>query len=74
MDDNKIIKVAACGFVGLVVVPAVLGAGLRLVAGACNLVEKAKFKKKIKNGLKDGSIIEIDGQYYEVEVQDVEEA
>ena len=32
-----------------------------------NGVEWVKYKHKIKKGLKDGSIIEIDGQYYEVD-------
>lgn len=33
-------------------------------------VEKVKFNKKIKKGLKDGSICEIDGNYYEVKIEE----
>lgn len=66
MDDNKIIKIAAYGFVGLVVAPIVINgviAGINLgIAG----INKISYDRKIKKGLKDGSIVEIDGQYYEV--------
>ena len=72
--ENKIIKVAAFGFIGLVMVPAVVGAGIRLVAIAANAISKAKYNKKIKDGLKKGTIVEIDGQYYEVNVTDAKEA
>ena len=78
MNENKIIKVAAVGFIGLVVAPVVINAGIKLsvYSATCisNLVEKIKHDKKIREGLKDGSIVEIDGQYYEVKKEDVEEA
>ena len=74
MDDKTIIKVAAIGFVGLVVVPAVIGAGVNLVVLTANGISNLLHKHKIKKGLKDGSIIEIDGHYYEVELQPGEEA
>lgn len=35
-------------------------------------VEKVKFNKKIKKGLKDGSICEIDGNYYEVKIEEAQ--
>ena len=68
MEDNKIIKLAAIGFIGLVVAPAVVGATLSLITLAAKGIDNLAYKRKIKKGLKDGSIIEIDGQYYEVEV------
>ena len=78
MEDKTIIKVAAIGFIGLVLVPVAVSAGIKLVAwsatGIANVVEKVKFNKKIKEGLKDGSIVEIDGKYYEVKDENVEEA
>lgn len=70
MKDNTIVKVAAIGFVALVVVPTainLIGSG---VCGIANSVSKAKFNRKIKKGLKDGSIVEIDGEYYEVAVEE----
>lgn len=67
MEDNKIVKIAATGFVVLVVVPVVIGGvasiATRVVNGICTL----NYNHKIKKGLKDGSIIEIDGEYYEVD-------
>ena len=64
-------------FVMLVAGPVVLR-GIAAVAeltgtGIWNGVEKIKFNRKMKKGLKDGSIVEIDGKYYEVMVT-VEEA
>jgi len=35
--------------------------------GIDNLTEQHRFNKRMKQGLKDGSIIKVDGQYYEVE-------
>ena len=67
MEDNKINKVAAIGFIGLVVVPAVIGATIRLGCIVADGINHLVYKMKIKKGLKEGSIIEIDGQYYEVE-------
>lgn len=72
--ENKIIKVAAMGFIGLVVVPTVIRAGINLVALTANAISKTHYNHKIKHGLKKGTIVEIDGQYYEVAVTDAEEA
>ena len=69
MKDNKIIKVAAISFIGLVAVPAVIGATIKLGCIVANGINHLAYKMKIKKGLKEGSIIEIDGQYYEVEVE-----
>lgn len=38
-----------------------------------SLIDEIKYHKKIKNGLKDGSIVEINGKYYEVEITDHKE-
>ena len=70
--EDKIVKVAAIGFVGLVVAPIVIGGVINL-AGAiyvttANTVNRAKYNKKIKKGIKEGTIVKIDGQYYEVQV------
>jgi hypothetical protein len=69
-DDNKIIKLAAAGFIGLVMVPIVIrvttGLANSAVCGISNAVERRRYNKRIKKGLKDGSIVKIDGVYYEV--------
>lgn len=76
--ENKIVKVAAACFMGFVVVPAVVTLGVNIVGktavGITNAVNKAKYNHQLKKGLKDGSIVEIDGQYYEIEALDAEEA
>lgn len=79
MKNNKIIELAAIGFIGVVLVPIVVNTTLNVIGytslGVRNLIQNVKYKKKIKDGLKDGSIVEIDGQFYEVKVEDhVEEA
>jgi hypothetical protein len=42
-------------------------------AGIGALTIKREFNKRMKKGLKDGSIVKINGQYYEVEQNTVEE-
>lgn len=77
MKDEKIITIAAVTIIGVILVPIVINAGMTLIGTTCagvgNLINRTKFNKKIKQGLKDGSIVEIDGQYYEVQ-EAVEEA
>lgn len=72
MEDNKIIKVVAISFIGLVAVPAVIGATIRLGCIVAYGINHLAYKMKIKKGLKERNIIEIDGQYYEVEVEKTE--
>lgn len=76
MDNNKIIKLAAAGFVGLVWIPMVtkgiMVGGAHMVEAIDKMQATIRYKRKIRKGLKDGSVIEIDGQYFEV--QTVEEA
>lgn len=74
MENKGILKIAA----GVVLIPMALGAIASTVdiaiKGVGNLISKVQFKRKIKKGLKDGSIVEIDGQYYEISIDDVEGA
>lgn len=70
MDDNKIIKIAATGFVVLFVAPAVLGLAATAIGAVANGVNSIAYKRKIKNGLKDGSIVEVNGSYYEVKTEE----
>jgi hypothetical protein len=68
MEDNRIIKVAAILIVASVVTPVII-AGATCIASTVNLeIKKLKFNRKMKQGIKDGSIIKIDGKFYEVEV------
>lgn len=72
--ESKLVKIAVVGFVGLVVVPTLISGGLKLIAIGANGIEQIIHLRKIKKGLKDGSIIEVDGKYYQVpkEVIDAE--
>lgn len=70
MEDNKIIKIAAAGFIGLVIVPTVVGGTIKLIGYAANGINNLAIKRKIKKGLKDGSIIEINGEYYEAKINE----
>ena len=70
MNEKVIMKVAAYGFVGLVVAPAVAGMVYNgIVVPVANGIGHLAYKAKIKKGLKNGSIVEIDGRYYEVTVE-----
>lgn len=72
MEDNKIIKIAATGFVVLFVAPAVLGLAATAIGAVANGVNTIAYKRKIKKGMKEGKIVEIQGNYYEV-VEEPEE-
>ena len=71
MDDSTKTLVKAL-LVVFVVIPAVAGvAAIALTyagTGIANLAQKAAFKKKIKEGLKNGTIIKDGDNYYEVEI------
>ena len=72
MKDNTMLKIIVIGFGVFVALPMAVGGALKLTAVAIDGISKVAYKAKIKKGLKDGSIIEVDGQYYEVNVEDVE--
>jgi len=71
-NDNELITLAAI----IILVPVVVSAGIGIInlgINGVNKIRQMKHYNKIKKGLKDGSIVEIDGQYYEVQ-ETVEEA
>lgn len=70
MDDNKIVKIAAYGFVGLVVAPIVINGFTSVINLTSTGINTLLYNRKIKKGLKDGSIVEVNGQYYEVKIDD----
>jgi hypothetical protein len=70
MEDMKVIKLAASIVLLAIVVPIVGNAICHTGVGCYNAIQKVKHKAKIKKGLKNGSIIEIDGKYYDVEVEE----
>ena len=77
MNENKVVKVAAITVIGLVLVPFVVNTSISIVGTVAAHVEylgnRHAYNKRIKKGLKDGSIVVINGQFYEVE-KNVEEA
>lgn len=76
MEDRDIIRTAAIGFIAITLGPVIIGGAIAVVSsvgvGVVNGVNQARYKHKIKKGLKNGSIIESNGHYFEVEI--VEEA
>lgn len=70
MDNKRMLENAVFGLILIVVAPIIVDGAIRVISnGYCytaNKVNTIKYNKKIKQGLKDGSIVEIDGKYYEV--------
>jgi hypothetical protein len=77
MDNNKVRNIAAASIVGVILIPIVVNTGIRVIDATTSFVyylgNKRAYNKRIRKGLKDGSISVIDGEYYEI-VEDVEEA
>lgn len=76
--ETTALEWAGLAFVVLVAGPVILN-GVAAMAeltftGVSNGINKMMYNRKIKKGLKDGSIVEIDGRYYEVVMETVEEA
>lgn len=73
-NDNELITLAAI----IILVPVVISAGIGIInlgINGVNKIRQMKHYNKIKKGLKEGSIVEIDGQYYEIQnTEEVEEA
>ena len=72
MENNVTKTVVTTLLVVFVVIPTVLTVVSYAIGGiiiaAENAANKKEFDKKIKEGLKNGTIIEHDGNYYNVEV------
>ena len=73
-NDNQLITLAAI----IILVPVVVSAGIGIInlgINGVNKIRQMKHYNKIKKGLKEGSVVEIDGQYYEIQItEEVEEA
>ena len=48
MDDNKIVKIAAYGFVGLVVAPIAINGGIAVINLGIAVINKISYNGKIK--------------------------
>lgn len=68
MENNKIVKMAAILIIAPIVIGAVVGI-INLGIMGVNGIKTANYNRKIKKGLKDGSIVEIDGKYYEFDTK-----
>lgn len=77
MKDEELLTVAVSVIVGIILIPKIINGGIMLgslaYCGVGNSINKVKFNKRMKRGLKDGSIIEVDGHYYEVDLETIEE-
>lgn len=71
MESKDIIKVAVYVFIGLTLAPVVVRGACIIVGmtvgGVSVGIKKVKFNKKMKRGIKEGRIIKIGEDYYEVE-------
>lgn len=66
MNEMTMAKIIAYGYLGLVVLPSVAALGTELVVKpVAKGVEHIVWKAKITKGLKDGTIVEENGKYYE---------
>lgn len=67
---NNLIVVAC----SVILAPVVAGIGLKIIGGTIGtvggIIDRMNYKKTIKQGLKEGSIVEVDGKYYTIEVSD----
>jgi hypothetical protein len=70
MNDKTLVRLVAC----VILAPVVWNGTMALVGLTAKGVNQVVYKHKIRKGLKDGSIVKIDGEYFEVEVSDIEEA
>ncbi len=78
MENDKLVGTIILA-VGIVILAPIVINGVIAVGNAtCTLVatgiDSIKYHQKIKKGLKDGSIVKIDGHYYEVVKTNNEEA
>ena len=73
MNKKELVNLTVGAVVALVVVPGVARAAYNnIIVPTVNGIGKLVYKAKIQKGIKEGRIIECDGNYYEVE--DVEYA
>lgn len=76
MKQNKIVEVAAVIVIGMVAIPLV-SVAIPLVSSIGSVivggVKTHQYNRKIKKGLKEGTIVEINGQYYEARIEQTEE-
>ncbi|MDR1073566.1 MAG: hypothetical protein LBL45_07820 [Treponema sp.] len=66
MNNNNLVRAAAIVILVPVAVGAVIGT-INLGLTVSQAIMNANYRRKIKKGLKEGTIAEIDGQYYKVE-------
>lgn len=72
-EPSKIETIARKVYAGALIGTVVVALTPIVVNVVGNVVETIKFKRKIRKGLKDGSIVEVNGEYYEVNKEIVEE-
>jgi hypothetical protein len=70
---NQIIITIGVLILAPIIIGAVANIGIGIYNGVAGTINRVAYNKKIKKGIKDGSIVEVDGVYYEV-VETVEEA
>ena len=74
MENNTIIKVAALGVIGLILTPVVVDVAIKTKVSIGRGIKKLKHNIEIRKGVKDGSLVVLDDDHYEIVDGDVEEA
>lgn len=72
MENNTLVKMAAIVILAPIAVGTVIGV-INIGIGVKNAIVKAKFNHKLKKGLEEGTIVEIDGKYYEADIDVIKE-
>lgn len=69
-NNDKAVTLAANLIIYSILAPIAIGGVVTIVKLTAKGISTISYKRKIKKGLKNGSIVEIDGEYYEVKTED----
>ena len=73
MNTNAIVKAAATLVVCAITAPIIWNVTMATVGGVGQAIEHVKFRKRMLKGMKDGSIVRINGEYYNVNLEPIVE-
>jgi uncharacterized protein YaaN involved in tellurite resistance len=74
MDDNmktSLVKLAVLGVAVYIAIPILKNCAVIVTNGVQEIRNYSQHNRKLKKGLKEGTIVEIDGQYYEFDSSNI---
>lgn len=71
MRNNGLIGIAVVCVVAPIVVSAIIGVVVEAADKAYKHIENVNYERRMKTGLKNGSVMIIDGEYCEIVISDV---